>query len=137
MDMSATDALQAVQGYIDAFNRGDAAAMAAAFDVNGVILDGMPPHVWQAPEATQNWYRDVLTEASHAGASDYLVTLGEPLHSDVTNDRAYIVAPATMRFTLNGAAVTQTGATFTVALRRLADGWRIAAWAWTKGTQAT
>jgi hypothetical protein len=31
--------------------------------------------------------------------------------------------------------VTQTGATFTVALRKLSDGWRIAAWAWTKGGQ--
>jgi hypothetical protein len=31
--------------------------------------------------------------------------------------------------------VTQTGAIFTVALRQLAQGWRIAAWAWAKGKQ--
>jgi hypothetical protein len=30
--------------------------------------------------------------------------------------------------------VTQSGAVFTVALRKLPAGWRIAAWAWTKGT---
>ena len=46
--------------YIDAFNRGDGEGMAAAFAVPGVILDGMPPHVWQGPTATQDWYRDVL-----------------------------------------------------------------------------
>jgi hypothetical protein len=35
---------------------------------------------------------------------------------------------------VRGQKVTQTGAVFTVALRKLADGWRIAAWAWAKGT---
>jgi hypothetical protein len=29
--------------------------------------------------------------------------------------------------------VTQSGAIFSVALRRFADEWRIAAWAWAKG----
>jgi hypothetical protein len=33
--------------YLDAFNRGDVKAMAAAFAVPGQILDGMAPHVWQ------------------------------------------------------------------------------------------
>ena len=31
--------------------------------------------------------------------------------------------------------ITQAGAIFTVALRQRPDGWRIAAWAWTKGKQ--
>jgi hypothetical protein len=30
--------------------------------------------------------------------------------------------------------VTQSGAIFTVALRRVPAGWRIASWAWAKGT---
>jgi hypothetical protein len=33
-------------------------------------------------------------------------------------------------------AVNQTGAVFTVALRKLAEGWRIVAWAWAKGIRA-
>jgi hypothetical protein len=52
-----------------------------------------------------------------------------------TGDSAYVVAPATMTFDLNGTPVTQSGATFTVALRRFTDSWRIAAWAWSKGAQ--
>ncbi|HEX5049578.1 MAG TPA: hypothetical protein VFX89_20870 [Gammaproteobacteria bacterium] len=32
-----------------------------------------------------------------------------------------------------GTPVTQSGAVFTVALRKTATGWRIAAWAWAKG----
>jgi len=37
--------------------------------------------------------------------------------------------PATITFDLNGTRVRQTRATFTVALRRVAEGWRVAAWA--------
>lgn len=133
-EMSTSDPVAAVRQYIDAFNKGDAAAMAATFAVPGSILDGMPPHVWQGPTAAQDWYRDVLVEAKQHGASDYFVTVGEPLHNNVTGDSAYVVVPATMTFKLQGKQVTQSGAVFTVALRKVAEGWRIAAWAWTKGT---
>jgi ketosteroid isomerase-like protein len=133
--MGATGALAAVHGYIDAFNRGDQTAMASFFDSDGVILDGMPPHVWQGPSALQTWYRDVMAESAHIGAKDYVVTIGAPSHNDVTGDHAYLALPATMRFALNGRQVTQTDAHFTVALRRLDDEWRITAWAWTKGTR--
>ena len=130
----AEDPMAAVRTYVDAFNAGDAAKMAAAFAVPGSILDGMAPHLWQGPTATQDWYKDVLVEGKHLGAADYFITLGEPLHNNVTGDSAYVVVPATMTFKLRGEPVTQTGAVFTVALRKLPEGWRIAAWAWTKGT---
>jgi hypothetical protein len=58
-----------------------------------------------------------------------------PRHVNVTGDAAYVVVPATMTFDLQGMQVTQTGAVFTVALRKLAEGWRIVAWAWSKGAQ--
>ncbi|WP_231988641.1 hypothetical protein [Mycobacterium sp. 1274761.0] len=95
----------------------------------------MAPHLWMGPSATRDWYRDVLAEAQLHGASDYFVTIEEPLHNQVTGDSAYVVVPATMTFQLNGQQVTQTGASFTVALHEQSDGWRIAAWAWTKGRQ--
>jgi ketosteroid isomerase-like protein len=128
------DPVAAVRQYIDAFNKGDGVAMASTFADPGSILDGMAPHVWQGPTASQDWYRDVLTEAKQHGASDYSVTLGEPLHDNTTGDSAYVVVPATMTFKVHGHQVTQTGAIFTVALRKFVQGWRIAAWAWTKGT---
>ena len=130
----ADDPMAAVRKYVDAFNRGDAAAMATTFAVPGSILDGMAPHVWQGPTATQDWYRDVLVEGKQHGASDYFIALGEPLHNNVTGDSAYVVVPATMTFKVRGERVTQSGAVFTVALRKLAEGWRIASWAWAKGT---
>jgi len=56
--------------------------------------------------------------------------VGAPLHNNITGDSAYVVVPATMTFKVGGKQVT--GAFFTVALRKFAEGWRIAAWAWTK-----
>ena len=134
--MATNDPMTAVNEYINAFNKGDGNGMAAAFAVPGSILDGMAPHVWQGPTATQDWYEDVLIEGKEHGASDYFVTLGEPLHNNTTGENAYVVVPATMTFNVQGQSIKQTGAVFTVALRKLTEGWRIAAWAWAKGTRA-
>lgn len=131
----ADTALSAVLRYIAGFNSGDVHAMSEMFDSPGAVIDGMPPHLWLGPSAVQDWYRDVMTESAHLGASDYRVSVGEPLHNSVAGDHAYLVLPATMDFALNGARVTQADAFFTVALRRADGAWRIAAWAWTKGRQ--
>jgi ketosteroid isomerase-like protein len=133
--MSADSPLAAVQQYIDAFNGGDVDGMAALFADAAAILDGMPPHLWQGPSATRDWYRDVLVEGEQHGASRYFVTIGDAIHDNVTGDSAYVVVPADMTFSLGDKRVAQTGASFTVALHKLPDGWRIAAWAWTKGKQ--
>ena len=125
-----------VHHYMEAFNKSDGKAMAAIFAPVGQILDGMPPHAWQGPSAQQDWFRDVSAEAEAHGASGYFVELGDPLHNHITNDAAYGVVPATMTFEVKGAKMKQSGAIFTVALRKMANEWRIAAWAWAKGTNA-
>ena len=130
------DPVSVVQQYIEAFNKADVKAMAAMCADPMSILDGMAPHVWHGPSATADWYKDVLAEGEHLGARDYRVTLGKALHASVTGDAAYVVVPATMVFRLKDKQITQTGAVFTLALRKLPAGWRIASWAWTKGTAA-
>ena len=110
--------------------------MAALFNKSGFILDGLAPHVWHGPTACQDWYRDALEAGDREGATDYFIALGEPSHADVTGDNGYVVVPATMTFKVHGQQITQTGATYTVALARFAAGWRIRAWAWAKGAQA-
>jgi ketosteroid isomerase-like protein len=132
---SSNDPMAAVRHYVDAFNNGDATAMAAACAVTMQILDGMAPHVWQGPTASQDWYTDVLAEGEHVGASGYHITVAEPRRVDVTGDYAYVVVPATMTFNIQGKQVTQTGSVYTVALRKLGGDWRLTAWAWAKGSQ--
>ena len=133
--MATDKPLAAVKQYIDAFNAGDVRLMAATFAEEGSILDGMAPHWWHGPTAASDWYRDVLREGQQHGARGYFVSIGELLHDSITDGSAYVVAPATMSFDVHDDRVTQTGAFFTVALRKEPDGWRIAAWAWTKGKQ--
>jgi hypothetical protein len=120
--MSTREPMAAVRQYLDGFNKGDVEVMAETFAVPASILDGMAPYLWHGPTATQDWYRDVLFEGKQHGASDYFVTLGEPLHNNVTGDSAYVVVPATMTFKVGGKQVTQSGAFFTVALRKLPEG---------------
>lgn len=127
------DPLAAVLMYVEAFNNGDSAGMASTCADPMQILDGMSPHVWQGPTAAGDWWRDVLAEGEHLGASGYHITLGEPEHVDTTGDYAYVVAPATMTFDLRGRQVIQTGSVYTVALRRVGGDWLLTAWAWAKG----
>ena len=117
---------------MDGFNKSDVKLMAETFAVPGSILDGMAPHLWQGPTAAQDWYRDVLIEGKQHGASDYFFTLGQPLQNNVTGDCAYVVVPGTLTFKLHDKQIATDGV-FTVALRKFAEGWRIAAWAWAKG----
>ncbi len=133
---SSDDPMAAMRQYVDAFKNGDPKAMAAACADPMQILDGMSPHVWQGPTAAEDWWRDVLTEGEHLGASGYHIAIDEPKHVDVTDDYAYVVVPATMKFDLKGKQVTQTGSLWTVALRKVGTDWRLAAWAWAKGTSA-
>ena len=77
--MATNDPVAAINQYIDAFNKGDGKAMAATFAVPGSILDGIAPHVWQGPTATQVWYRDVLIEGEQHGASELFRHAGRTL----------------------------------------------------------
>jgi ketosteroid isomerase-like protein len=130
---SSNDPMAAVRQYVDAFNNGDEKAMAALCADPMQILDGMSPHVWQGATAAQDWWRDALVEGEHLGVSGYHIGLGEPRHVDVTGDYAYVVVPTTFDYNRQGKLVSQTGASFTVALRKVDGNWRLTAWAWTKG----
>ena len=111
--------------------------MAAVFAASGSILDGMAPHVWVGPSASQDWHRDVLVDFEKHGVSGLCIELGDPLQNNVTGDSAYVVVPATMTIEAHGQTITQRGAVLTMALRKVAGEWRIAAWAWAKGQPAT
>ena len=93
-----TEPMEAVRQYVDAFNKGDVEAMAANCPNATSVLDGLAPHVWQGPTACRDWYRDVLGAGAREGASEYFITLDQPRHVDVTDDRAYVVVPATIDF---------------------------------------
>src|SRR3982750_1496270 len=110
-----------VRKYVAAFNSGDADGMAACFAPNGSILDGMAPHVWTGDSAARDWYRDVLIEGEHHGASGYKLELGEISRHDANGDFTYIVVSANLTFELKGNPM-ETPGLFTLVVHENGDG---------------
>lgn len=124
--------LATVRQFVDSFNKGDAATGEAACASPASIIDEFPPHEWHGATACADWSRAYDENAAKNGITDGFVTLGTPWHIDITGDRAYVVVPATYAYRQHGKPVLEPHSLFTVALKKLPAGWRIAAWTWSK-----
>ena len=104
-----TEPMTVVRQYVDAFNKGDADAMAANCAEPTSVLDGLAPHVWRGRQLAGNGTGTCAGERE--GATGYFITLCKPRHVDVSDARAYVVVPATMMFEVHGEQVTQSSST--------------------------
>ncbi|GAC1359191.1 MAG: hypothetical protein NVSMB31_19520 [Vulcanimicrobiaceae bacterium] len=127
-----TAVMVAIHQFIDGFDRGDAKSALAACASPVSIVDEFPPHAWQGPTACADWARDFDANSKKAGITDTFVTLGKPLHVDVSGNRAYAVVPAAYTYKLRGKGVAERNSVFTVALRKSGSVWLITGWAWSK-----
>jgi ketosteroid isomerase-like protein len=127
-----SDAMAAVNKFVDSFNKGDVKAVAAACTEEASILDEFPPYEWHGAGACAKWTAAYDADAKKNGITDGIVTLGTPRHVAVSADRAYVVVPANYKFKQNGKPVQEIGSTLTVALQNTSAGWRITAWSWAK-----
>lgn len=124
--------LATVHQFIDGFNKGDAKSALAACSSPVSVIDEFPPHEWHGPTACADWSNAYDANAKQNGISDGIVTLGTPWHVEVTGDRAYVVNPVSYSYKQRGQPVVESGSVFTVALRKIAAGWRITGWAWAR-----
>jgi hypothetical protein len=127
-----TDVMASVHQFIDGLDKGDAKTALAACASPASIIDDFPPHEWHGPTACADWLNAFSADSQKNGITDGIVTLGTPWHVDVTGDRAYVVVPANYAYKENGKPVTESGSIFTVALEKIAVGWRITGWTWSK-----
>lgn len=118
-----------VDEFIDAFDRGDAAAAAATNAADVSIIDEMAPHEWHGPGAFQGWAGALMSDAKVKGESGNKVTLGKTVRSQNDGDTAYVVAEAVYSYDQNGVATTEP-ARMVFSLRKSGDDWKISAWAW-------
>ena len=125
-----TAVMASVHQFIDGFNRGDAKTALAACASPASIIDDIPPHEWHGPTACADWANAYNDNAKKNRITDGIVTLGTPWHVDVTGDRAYVVVPVKYTYRQNGKPVTESGSVLTVALRKIAAGWRLTGWTW-------
>ena len=124
--------MKAVQGFVDAFNKGDTKAALAMCAEQAQIIDEFPPFEWHGAGACAKWFADYDADAKKNAVTDGVVTLGSPRHVDVAGDHAYVVVPADYAFKANGKPDKEIASSLTVVLRKGAAGWRISAWAWSK-----
>ncbi|HTH64321.1 MAG TPA: nuclear transport factor 2 family protein [Gemmatimonadales bacterium] len=127
-----TDVMATVNRFVDAFNKGDTTTIRAVCADPASIIDEFPPHEWHGAGACSRWMSDYNTDAEKNGITDGIVTLGTPLHVDISTDRAYVVAPANYTYKKRGAQVQEIGSMFTLVLQKGATGWLITGWAWAK-----
>jgi hypothetical protein len=125
-----------VHQFADGFNKGDVQSALGACAEETDIIDEFAPYQWKGAGACAKWAGDFDADAKKNGITDGVVTLGTPKHVDIIGDRAYVVVPATYTFKQNSKAMKETGSTLTITLQKSANGWRMTAWTWTKGTSS-
>lgn len=124
-----SDAMAAVNQFVNGFNKGDAKTLVAACASPANILDDFPPHVWSGMTGCADWYSAFTAFAKRSAFTDNVVTLGKPWHVDVAGNLAYVVSPTRYTYKNHGKPVAEAGV-FTLVVRRTAAGWRITSWAW-------
>ncbi|HLK25439.1 MAG TPA: nuclear transport factor 2 family protein [Caulobacteraceae bacterium] len=127
------DAVAKAHEFIDAFDKGDVKAAEATHEADAAIIDEIGGHQWHGPGAFQAWAAALTKDAQSGGLTDLKVTLGKTLRAQVDGDTAYEVLEATFSYKEHGVAMSEP-AQMVFALRKEADGWKIAAWAWAGGT---
>ncbi len=130
---SAADAALAapIHQFIEAFNKGDGKTAGATHLATGVsIIDEVAPYIWQGPKAFETWVADLTKNDAAAGITEEQVTLGAVTRELVAGDTAYVIVAATYSFRQKGVAMREP-AQMTYALKKTAEGWKIAGWSWT------
>ena len=123
-----------IKQFIDNFNKGDNKAAAKANVENGlVIIDEVPPFVWQGKDAFKSWSDDLAASDKKAGITEEIVTLSAATRVETDGNHAYVIVPAVYTFKQKGVAMRED-AQMTFALRKTDHGWRINGWAWTGPT---
>jgi ketosteroid isomerase-like protein len=123
------DVMAVVHRWADAFGRRSFNTDIAPCAEDAVVIDDLPPYVWQGPGACSKWFKAFETWASKAGVTNAAITLGEIRHLDFAGDFAYLVAPVTLSYVNAGKSVNFPGL-ITLTLRKLQSGWRISGVAW-------
>ncbi|MBS0578122.1 MAG: DUF4440 domain-containing protein [Proteobacteria bacterium] len=126
-----TDIEAAVQRWAVAFSSGSFARDNTPCAEDAVVIDDLPPHVWQGPGACSRWFDAFKAWATKNAATEAAISFGPMRHLDVEGAVAYLVAPVTLSYRRAGQRVNFPG-TITITLRTQepGSGWRITGAAW-------
>jgi len=131
-----TDVWAVVHQFEVGFNKGGdmKEALATCADETSII-DSVPPHEWHGAGGCSKWLSDFNDFIKANKISDMVETIGKPRHIEITGDHAYVVAPVTSAYKMNGKPMKERGI-ITGALQKGPSGWRVTGWAYSAGTAA-
>jgi len=124
-----TDVMAVIHQWVDAFNKGDMKLSLAACADQGVVVDDIPPHVWQGAGACAAWKDAYDAWAKSNDVTGVSEAIGKVHHIDISGEFAYVVQSVGLSWTEKGKSMSEK-AIETVTLKKSSAGWRITGWAW-------
>ena len=128
-----SDVMAVVKAYLADMNKGDVTYFTKSCAPQTIILDDFPPHVWQGANACTDWLNALVAYDAKTGVTPEALTIGAPRRLSVDGDHAYVVLPAGYKYQVHGKPIDETHSVWTIALQKMADGWRVTGWAWSQG----
>jgi hypothetical protein len=127
-----TEVVSRIQQVVDAGNKNLNADLTPNFMPSVVIVDDLPPYVFEGPtaDAMSNWLKAYGTDSEKNGITDFSMKLLKARQVRVSGDRAYIAVPAIYMFKEH-LKPSRTKGIVTATLKKVDNKWLIATWSWT------
>jgi hypothetical protein len=123
------DVLEIAARWAEAFNQGSFENDSVPCAENAVVIDDLPPYVWQGSGACSRWYKTVKAWAEGAAVTRLTIKIGNTSHLEADAGHAYLVAPVTLSYIKAGKPVDFPG-TLAMTLKKDPSGWRVSGAAW-------
>jgi len=122
--------MQTLQRWVQGYNEAGPKATTVTCADRGAVIGAFPPYFWGGVNACAHWAQDWEAYAKRNHLAQCRVDLGTPRHLDVSGDRAYVSLDAELKCNEPGGMRREPGWTWTVALEKAKDGWRIVGYSW-------
>jgi ketosteroid isomerase-like protein len=126
-----TDVMARIQQVVDAWEKGDIAAVTAGFTSSPTLMDEFEPDYWQGPNALQDYAKANAAYNEKNGITDTSIKTLEATYLNINGSYAYVVEPAIYKFKQQGKDVQENGIS-TLTLQKIEGSWRISGWSWAR-----
>jgi hypothetical protein len=117
--------LAAVDATIAAINSGSVADAKASYaEAPSAITDDFPPFVWSGKNAVEDYSRDLKAILEKLGITDWRFQRHQPRYVAATEDRAWLVVPASFPFLMKGKTESVAG-DWIFILKKVDGRWRV------------
>ena len=114
--------------HVDGFNKQNTEQFASVFADSAVIIDGIAPYRWLAPNAPANWLADVEKWREAFGVTHERLDYEVGFYA-VEGSYGYAVLSASLSLTMKGQDFIRTG-TLAYTFAKYGESWKIDAQAW-------